>query len=245
MPPRSDLPETTEGVGTMKKIFILHGWTYSTDKWQEFAEYMRAANFECVFLNVPGLTEVSDKVWDLDMYVEWLKSKLDAEDKPVIIGHSNGGRIALAFASKYPGKVGRLILVDSAGIHHSDALITLKRTVFKFLAKTGKLVTNSELMRKLLYKLARESDYKNADANMRQTMGNLIKVDLAPILPTINTPTNIIWGRHDKATPLSDGMTMNNLINSSDLTIINEAAHSPHVTHAKRLSEIVISKLNV
>jgi pimeloyl-ACP methyl ester carboxylesterase len=43
----------------------------------------------------------------------------------VLLGHSNGGRIALAFAEKYPDKVKQLVLIDSAGIYHNEFSIRL------------------------------------------------------------------------------------------------------------------------
>ena len=196
---------------------------------------MQAAGFEVVQLAVPGLTEATDQVWTLEDYVEWLKDKLSAEQHPTVIGHSNGGRIALAFAAKYPDKIGRLILIDSAGIYHNELAIRIKRSAFASAARIGKKISSSEVLRKILYKLAGESDYKNAPPLMRKTMANLIAVDLTPQLAEITTPTLIIWGRHDKATPLSDGQLMNKLIKNSELYIIEGAAHSPHFTNTKEV----------
>jgi pimeloyl-ACP methyl ester carboxylesterase len=223
----------------MQKIFIIHGWTYTTDKWQEFVGLMQRAGFEVVQLAVPGLTEGTDRVWTLEDYVEWLKDKLSAEHSPIVIGHSNGGRIALAFAAKYPDKIGKLILIDSAGIYHNELAIRIKRSAFASAARIGKKISSSPVLRKILYKLAGESDYKNAPPLMRKTMANLIAVDLTPQLAEIIIPTLIIWGRHDKATPLSDGQLMHKLIENSELYIIEGAGHSPHFTNAKEVSDVV------
>ncbi len=230
----------------MNKIFILHGWTYTTDKWPEFCSQMAAAGYIPVMLRVPGLTETTDKVWTLADYVEWLAKKLTAEnDKVILIGHSNGGRIAWAFAAKYPEKLKLLVLIDSAGIHRNELPKRLKRFVFGLAAKIGKKITSSEVLRKVLYKLARESDYKNATPQMRKTMVNLISADLIPDLPKIATPTLIIWGRQDKATPLADGKLMHKLIKISSLYIIDKAGHSPHATHAAEVSAKILKEINV
>ncbi len=227
----------------MEKIFIIHGWTYTTDRWQNFIARVKEGGYESVLLTVPGLTEATDKVWSLDDYVEWLKQKLENEDQSILVGHSNGGRIALAFAAKYPGKLKQLILIDSAGIYHNELPLRFKRMVFGALAKIGKKITASENLRKVLYKFAGESDYKNASPQMRQTMVNLISVDLTPKLPAINTPTLIIWGREDKATPLADGELMHKLIATSQLNIINGARHSPHFTHTKEVCDAIIQTI--
>lgn len=226
-------------MGSLKKIYILHGWTYATEKWQPFLDVLKDNGFEVVFLKIPGLTEKLDKVWNIETYVEWLNDKLGNEKSVTIAGHSNGGRIALAFSLKYPEKVKQLILIDSAGIYHRDALITLKRVVFKLVAKMGKKITSSATLRNLLYRVVRENDYKNAPPIVKETMANLIAVDLSPFLVKITTPTLIIWGSDDKITPLKDGKLMHTLIKNSKLEIIDGARHSPQFTHP----EIVIKKI--
>src|SRR3989338_4234164 len=106
-------------MGIMKKIIILHGWAYSTDKWRPFIEELKKSGVKSKMIKIPGLTSPLDQVWNLDDYVEWLKKNLSKEKgKVILLGHSNGGRIALAFSAKYPEKVGKLILIDSAGIFH-------------------------------------------------------------------------------------------------------------------------------
>ena len=224
----------------MKKIFIIHGWTYTLFKWDKFIELIKATGLEPVILKVPGLTEAYDKPLSLNDYVEWLKNKLSVEENPIVIGHSNGGRIAIAFCEKYPDKIGKLILEDSAGIYPNRWPKRFKRTAFKVLANVGKKVTSSEFLRKLMYKLAGEADYKNAPIHMRQTLTNLVSVDLTPALEKISIPTLIIWGGKDKATPLADSKIMHEKIKSSQLYIIEEAGHSPHFSHPDLVSKKVL-----
>ena len=245
----------------MKKIIILHGWTKNLDKWKTLLGALEKRGIKADLPEIPGLTESLQKVWNLSDYVNWLKNIVDKEKGEVIlIGHSNGGRIALSFTNHFPEKVEKLILIDSAGIYHNELPIKIKRIVFKTIAKIGaqafgraRLPFGPELrvegldrrdgikkvLRDLLYKLARESDYKNLDENVRQTMINLISTDLKPILPQIQTPTLIVWGRQDKVIPLLDGILMNSLIKNSKLEIIENARHSPQFTHATQVAEII------
>ncbi len=221
-----------------KKIYILHGWAYSLEKWEKFADLLRQSGFEPIFLKIPGLTLKSDKVWDLEKYSKWLDEKV-GNSKVILLGHSNGGRIAAYFAYKYPTKVEKLILIDSAGIYHKELLLEVKRFLFGTFAKVGKKFTSSETLKKFLYNLAGEKDYQAATSNMKQSMLNLIKVDLVPYLKKINIPVLIIWGENDRITPLSDAKVMRNLIKNSKLEIIKEAKHSPFYTHPKEVADII------
>lgn len=225
----------------MKKIFIIHGWTYTVNSWDECIAALRVGGFEPVMLSVPGLTESSEKVWTLEEYVAWLDQKLQGEQEIVLVGHSNGGRIAIAYAASHPGRVQKLVLIDSAGIVHNEPLLRLKRTIFGTVAKVGKTFTKSPLMRKIFYRLIGARDYERAPANMRETMKNLISIDLSDKLPLIDSKTLIIWGERDTATPVSDGRRMNQLIKGSKLIIIPEAGHSPHQTAPKRIVEEILA----
>lgn len=223
----------------MKKIFILHGWTYSLDKWDKFSDLLKKEGFDLIFLKVPGLTSDSEKVWDVEKYAKWLEKEILGEDKVILLGHSNGGRIAAYFTSQYPGKIQKLILIDSAGIYHKELTLQIKRFVFGTAARIGKKVTSSETLKKFLYKLAGEKDYQTATPNMKKSMLNLINFDLAPFLHAIEVPTLIIWGSDDKLTPISDAKLINKSIINSKLRIIEGAKHSPFYTHPNEVVNIL------
>jgi len=241
----------------MKKAIILHGWTRTLDKWQNFINALEKKGVETNLPEIPGLTGSLEKVWDIADYVKWLKNIVDKEKgKVILIGHSNGGRIALAFTNRFPEKVEKLILIDSAGIYHNELPLRIKRIVFRTIAKIGAQALDRarlldrrgrirQTLKNLLYKFARESDYKDLDKSTKQTMLNLISTDLRPVLSQIQTPTLIIWGANDKITPLSDGILMNNLLKNSKLEITKDARHSPQFTHVKEVTDIIFNNLTI
>lgn len=220
----------------MTKLFILHGWTYQTATWDALRKLLTERGIDFEFLLIPGLTDGTNPTWTLDNYVEWLKEKTSGHERVILHGHSNGGRISLAFTAKYPEKVARLILEDSAGIP-PRGLRRLKRDAFRIGAQTlGKLV-RFEKLRGVFRKAIRASDYANATPEMRKTMSNLAAVDLGKILDRIKCPTLIIWGAGDTTTPLIDGELMHAGIHGSRLHVIPDARHSPHITHPKELAD--------
>lgn len=226
-----------------KKVYILHGWTYETEEWNVFLDKLKEKDISPVMLKIPGLTEKIDRPWNLNDYVSWLNEKLLNENKVVLIGHSNGGKIALSYSLKYPSKVSKLFLIDSAGIYHNELPLKVKRIIFKFLAKLGKKVTKSESLKNLLYRFAKENDYNIAPEIMKITMQNLINDDLTKDLENIKAETNIIWGSDDKITLLSDGKLMNKCIKNSKLIIIKGARHSPQFTHTDEVINYIYENL--
>ena len=225
----------------MQKIFIIHGWTYTLDAWKGCEDEFRSRDIEPVMLRVPGLTSPSSEIWDLDKYVAWLENELRGEKDIVLAGHSNGGRIAIAYAGKNPAALKKLILIDSAGIFHDEASLEAKRKLLGRIARAGKAVADFPILRKIFYRLIGAKDYLNAPVNMRETMKNLLPVDLRPQLGTIAIPALIIWGEKDAATPVSDAHIMNAGIAGSEIFIIPDAGHSPHKTHPALVAEKIAS----
>lgn len=238
-------------MGTINNVFILHGWSYQKEgndplqKWQPLLDSLKNQGINANLLKIPVLTLPSTKPFNLDDYINWLKNETEknVSGKVTLVGHSNGGRIALAFTHKYPEKVTKLVLIDSAGIYHNELPLRLKRLVFGTLARVGKKLSSSESLKKALYKLARERDYSDSSTIQKETMKNLIKNDLTPILPNISQPTLIIWGSKDKTTPISDAKLLNSLIKNSKLEIITDARHSPQFTHVEKVANLISSFL--
>ncbi len=225
------------------KIFILHGWTYQTETWRPLLDLLTARGIEYEFLRMPGLTDGTDPVWTLDEYVKWLEEQTAGHEKVILYGHSHGGRVSIAYTVKHPDKVERLILEDSAGIPASG-FRRLKRDFFKKLSQVGRIFSNSQTLRKLLYKVIRENDYSGASANMKKTMSNLLSVDLSLILDRITCPTLIIWGADDQTTPLSAGKIIHAGIKGSRMVVIEGARHSPHITHPQKIAELIQGEIS-
>lgn len=227
-----------------QKLFIIHGWTYNLDKWSVITDLLSKAGYDPILLKVPGLTKESTKVWDIDGYIGWLSEQLSGEEHPVVIGHSNGGRIALAFAQKYPHRFAQLILIDSAGIPNDHYLrAKLKLKTLRGLSKVGKPVKKIPGVRKVFYKVIGAQDYEQAPPNMKQTMQHMLEADRDIHLKNIQVPVTIIWGRNDTVTPLRDGRLMQRKIKNAKLFVVDGAKHAPQATHPQKVAQILTKVL--
>jgi pimeloyl-ACP methyl ester carboxylesterase len=226
----------------MNKLFILHGWTYQTATWGAVRTLLTERHIDYEFLLIPGLTDGTNPLWKLEDYVAWLEEKTAPYEKVILWGHSNGGRISLAFTAKHPEKVARLILEDSAGIP-PRGMRKLKRDAFRKLAQILGRFIRFEHLRGVFRKAIRASDYAQATPEMRKTMSNLVAVDLGKILDRITCPALIVWGKGDETTPLMDGELIHRGIKGSRLVVLPDARHSPHITHPKELVDLVVKEI--
>lgn len=226
------------------KLYIVHGWAYSIEPWQQTVAYLKQHGVDVVQLKVPGLTAPSDDVWTIDGYVEWLKNELAAETKPVVLGHSNGGRISMHYDAMYPGRLGRLLLLNSAGIEVASRKLSRKRQLLKVIAKILAPLKHIPGLKKMVYRLL-GSDYGNASDKMKRTLANMLASDASFDASQVTAPTAIIWGKEDTTTPLSMGRALNEQIPHSSLTIMPEWQHAPYRTHPEQLAQEILRALEV
>src|SRR3989344_7191952 len=228
------------GAAKMKKVYIIHGWTYNLDKWTKICKVLNNRGIEPVLLKVPGLTSPSNKVWDIDGYIEWLNDELKDVHHPTVIGHSNGGRIAMSYVQRYSGKIANLILIDSAGVSHYVKQSVRKLNTLKTLAKFGKPFNKVPGARKVFYKVIGARDYYDAPPNMRLTIRNMLSADQNINFNSIKLPVTIIWGEDDHITPLSDGKRIHLGIAGSMFEVIHDARHAPFWSHPELVADIIV-----
>ena len=231
------------GAAALKKLYMIHGWTYNLEKWENARKALQKRGIETVMLQVPGLTTPSSEVWTMEAYVQWLQGQLSDVESPMVLGHSNGGRIALCYLQQFPGSFSKLILLDSAGVPVQSKAKIVKRKAAYILSKIARPLRSITLLRRLLYKLLGAQDYNNAPPNMKFTMANMLAADKTIDFTTLSVPVSIIWGQNDSVTPLYMGRFMQKAIPGATLSVIDDAGHAPQATHTEQFADIVATIL--
>lgn len=226
-----------------KTLYIIHGWTYSIEPWTSVVSILRTKGIEVKQLRVPGLTAESDAVWTIEGYVEWLHSELHSTKNPIVLGHSNGGRISLNYLKKYPGSFKKLILLNAAGINVSNEKISMKRKLFRIAAKIAKPLKYIPIVRKVVYRLIGGSDYDRAPAHMKKTLHNMLESDKLLDLSDMQTPVSILWGVNDPITPLVQGKKMAALLPRARMHEYEGWAHAPYITHPNELAAAILAAM--
>jgi len=219
----------------MKTLIILHGWQSSKERWQKVKENIKNDEIEVITPDLPGFKPETElkKPWNLDNYVEWLKDFSQDREKFFLLGHSFGGRVAIKFASRYPEKLYGLILVSAAGIK-KELTISKITPLFKKLS----FLPGYQFLRKLFYRyILRRTDYFEAQGPLKETIKNILEEDLTPFLKEIKVPVLIIWGERDKITPLSDAWLIKKEIKFSQLEILPDIGHTPHLENPELLAQ--------
>lgn len=217
-------------------IIILHGWgsTMSGKRYLSAKKLLEQKGFVVYTPDLPGFGKNTLQKEQLyfDDYVAFIKSFLEKHKlkKVILIGHSFGGRIAIAFAALYPEYVSKLILVAASGIPHP--LPSFKKRVVFVLTKISKplfsLPVASRMyayFRKLVYYSLGEMDYYKS-GKLQKTFKNVYQVSIVDYLKKIKVPTCILWGENDTFVPVDDGKLMQKNISHSQLIVLAKEGHA-------------------
>ncbi|MDE6287138.1 MAG: alpha/beta hydrolase, partial [Muribaculaceae bacterium] len=216
--------------GEGRPLILMHGWGCNMDTVASI-ERVAAETHTVYNVDFPGFgaSEEPSEVWGVEEYtalIEEFARRLGIE-RPVLIGHSFGGRVGLLMASRTP--VDKLILVDAAGVKPRRGM----RYYFKVYSfKTVKAICRLLLPRakadaaiEKWRKRKASADYASASPRMRAILSKVVNEDLCHRMPLIAAPTLLVWGENDTATPLSDARRMEKLIPGAGLVSFPGCGH--------------------
>ncbi len=230
--------------GTGQPVLLLHGWGVDTKLLAGVHQHL-AEKFMAISLDLPGFggSPAPSMVWGVYQYADFIEHFLYElkVEKPIVIGHSFGGRLTIILAAR--AITGKIILCDSAGILPKRSGEYYAR-VYSY--KAAKKVMSLPLLNKYADKALAiwrksnpSSDYQAADGIMRQIFVKVVNEDLQPLLAKINVPALLIWGENDDATPLWQGKLMEQLIPDSGLVVFEGCGHYAYLEQLPRFLSII------
>jgi len=102
--------------GEGKPVVLLHGFLENILIWDHLTETLKS-KFKVIAVDLPGFgkTPVFAEKHDMSFMAEAVKAVLDAEmiEQAVLVGHSMGGYVSLAFADRFPEMMKALVLFHS------------------------------------------------------------------------------------------------------------------------------------
>lgn len=214
-------------------ILLLHGWGQSHAFWADIIDKLRD-KYHIFSLDLPGfgLSDEPKSIWNIDDYATFIHLfvvKLAIND-PIIIGHSYGGRIAIAYASRYP--ISCMVLYSTGGgIPEKSLIKNLYRNVFVKLAKyfVPNLIYKSHSM------IFKPGSYDNAIILHTKRSRRMLDIytqkpqDLREIMGKIRTKTLIITGGRDHIADPRTGKELCRRIIGSTSVEIPDATHFAHL----------------
>lgn len=219
--------------GKGKPVLLLHGWGDSVTGLHKLQAAL-AKKYKVIAVDLPGFggTQAPEGVWGLDDYayfVDHFLAKIEAKQLKAILGHSNGGAIAIRGMARGWLSAEKLVLLASAGVRGE---YKGRVKALRLITKAGKALT-APLPKSVKQKL-RGKVYQTVGSDMlvaehlQETFKKIVTDDVREDASHLTLPTIIIYGDKDESTPVSYAKMFNEAIKGSKLEIFPGAGHFVH-----------------
>lgn len=220
----------------MKKkptIVLLHGWALTGDTFLPLADALRLLGYRAVFPDLPGFgsAKLPKKPWGLKEYAEYLHEYLQKHNikKPVLFGHSFGGRVSLKFQQLYPDEISALVLSGTPGYTPASRWrMVIGFVVSKFGAALFSLPPFrliEDRVRLFWYRLIGARDFLRSQKVMRDTFKKIVTESLISSMQAVRCPCLLVWGEFDRIVPVGIARRMEKTIPGARLVVVPDARH--------------------
>lgn len=243
--PHYSLSYTVYGKGT--PVMLLHGYGEDSTIWEKQCEFLSSY---CLLIvpDLPGSgkSTISPKglnEWLPNMSIEVLANSMDeillTENihQCIMLGHSMGGYITLAYASLFPQKLYAMGLVHSTAFADSEEKKGVRQKSIAFLQEHGGYAFFKTSMANLFGKafkakqpqkielLIEETKAFDTAVLMGYTKAMMQRTDKTAVLKQATFPVLFVAGPEDIAAPLTDIQLQATLPNKSYLEIMESVGH--------------------
>ena len=204
-----------------KTIVLLHGWGQNIEMMKPIGDRF-TKDFDIVIFDLPGFGHSSEpkEFFSCYDYVELIHKALEElkVEKPIIIGHSFGGKLGLLYASKYETE--KLVCLASPFCKEIQK-VTMKAKLLKALKKVPLLNKLEDFAKRHMG----STDYRNASGVMRNILVGHVNLDIKEDIKKIKCPTLLIWGTNDEAVSIERAYELEKLIKDAGLVVYEGCTH--------------------
>ncbi len=235
--------------GTGTPLLVIHG-EFGVPGWIDAYRHL-AETFDVIVPSLPGYGQSTRPDWimgvrDLAAWVTWFARDIDLRTPVNVIGFSLGGWVAAEIATVAPQFINKMVLVGAMGVKPE------KGEIFDYFLESGKTGPRRAFHRpeqcpEFLQYYGQEWTPEEADL-IEQHREMTCRVAWKPymhsltlphLLPSIVTPTLLVWGRQDGITPLSSGEIYQRAIPRARLATIDNCGHLPEMETPAEFVRIV------
>ena len=239
-------------------IIILHGIFGTSDNWQTFGKAL-SEQYQIFLVDQRnhGQSPHSEQ-FDYPAMADDLQEFVATHDlvQPVVLGHSMGGKTAMFFATQYPDRLSKLIIVDIAPraypVHHQAVLDAFAAVDIEHLESRQQAqeamkphVAEPGVQQFLLKNLKRTDDGFAWKLNLSTIRDNIENVGVAvPDDNTFDRPTLFVRGAKSNYIQDEDQDLIKRIFPKAQLKTVTNAGHWVHAEQPEALLKIVAEFLS-
>jgi len=233
-------------------IILLHGFAEDSNIWERQTAFLRR-HHHVIVPDLPGCGKSAPPQGSISVedMADYIKSLLDSESigQCIMIGHSLGGYITLAFAEKYPDQLLAFGLFHSTAFADTEEKKAGRRKKIAFIQKNGA----APFIRQSIPDLFSESSkttFKQAINDLIEQYSNFAPETLARyqeamihrpdrthILKNFNGPILFIIGTQDNAVPYEQSLQQAYMPDLSYIRILENVGHMGMIEDSDRCNQ--------
>ena len=228
-----------EGRENSKTLVLLHGFLQSLDVWSSYVlSYMHHMRVITIDLPGHGLSQSFADVHSMDFMAKIVKKVLNEAgvDQCVMIGHSMGGYVALAFAENYPYTLRGLGLVNSRALPDSTQHAQYREAVCnQVLENRASFIVNfvptlfdpdnSAALSQDIKDLQEQCLETRTEAVIAAQRGMMERPSRVAVLQQLEVPILFIYGKNDNRIPLDIAVSQAMLPRHSEILLLDHVGH--------------------
>ena len=237
-----------------------HGYLLTSPVWDELAKTRRVVMYDQrgTGRSTPMKPGASLTLPDQLADIEAVRKSLGAEEID-LLGHSYGGTLVMAYTARYPQRVKKLLIVDSAAPKWKDTIFLFSQVFpdvnervdgFEFAAQFGDRAAIEGGVREYLSMIFWDPDHRDAFLRQISLKGfsrqvnealdaDMGRYDLNPELPKFRMPVLVITGRYDMNVAPVVAWKIHKAIPGSRLVIFERSSHLPFLEEPDRFKREV------
>ena len=239
--------------GSGKTVILLHGFGEKGDVWNNQIEYLKE-RYKLIVPDLPGSGK-SEMIDDMSIagMAEVIKNILDKEASPpsVLIGHSMGGYISLAFVKKYPQYLDAFGLVHSTAYADSEEKKTVRKKGIEFIKQHGPfkfLKTTIPNLYSAVFKEAKPAFVEKQIDRLKDFTDTALvayytammeRPDRIEVLKTVRIPVLFIIGEYDYAIPLEESLRQCHLPEKAYIHFLKKSGHMGMLEEPEKVNRIL------
>ncbi|MEO6406566.1 MAG: alpha/beta hydrolase [Ferruginibacter sp.] len=244
--------------GTGPFLVLIHGFAEDSRIWDNLVTELEKVH-TLLIPDLPGsgksgMIPGSPSIADFADCIHGIFVK-EQIDSAILIGHSMGGYIALAFAAKYGDKLFALGLFHSSAFADDEAKIATRRKAISVMKEKGAMVFLKTAIPGLFYDkekshadiedLVEKGSQFTAEALIQYYEAMINRPDTTDTLRNLPIPLLLILGKHDPAVPLDQGLKQTHLAAETHLHILKKSAHMGMLEEKVTAIEILLKFLHL
>lgn len=236
---RADVAELGQG----SPIVFLHGLVGLNDHWEEVVRRVQS-RCRCVMLQLP-LLRLKGEDCSIDgataITVRFLESFVESgKARPVLVGNSFGGHVALKIALDRPELLRGLVLAGASGLIEKSMVadIQIRPSREWMERKIGELFFDQSKMNQAdVDRAFQELSHRPHARAMVKLSRSARRNHLGEEIERISTPTLVLWGRQDIVTPPEAAEQFAGSIRGSRVVWFDRCGHAPMIECAESFAE--------